>query len=361
MSDSESAVSPMKKMRILSEKQNIPNEPSDTIISKHILVEENSNKNKEEDLQDKEKEKEQEPLLKESSNQYVIFPIQHDDMWHLYKELVGNFWSTTEAMQSLETLCLNENELEFLKNVFSFLGSPDSSGFVIDNFTEEFSKQIQVTEAKFFYGHQLFVQNIHYEYFNRLVDMLLSDSNEKSKVLRSVESLNAVIKKREWIKNWIKAEFHQQLLASACVNGLFFMILDIIKLWLSNRTKGLPNNELLETIEKILIDKKLQAEFDCLMISHLKSKPDEKLIIELINQAARIEFDFLIALRLELIELETEELIKFIDEHVKWLKSRLIASFNERKSKKDLTESSTDKLTSLTDNNVNKFSVDEDF
>jgi ribonucleotide reductase beta subunit family protein with ferritin-like domain len=361
MSDSEnSAVSPMKKMRILYEKQNIQHDQHENVSFKKssdfIL-----NKQTAEEQTKSDPQEDEEPLLKESPDQYVIFPIKHDDMWHLYKELVGNFWSTTETMQSIEALNLNENELEFLKKVFSFLASPNSSGFVIDNFAEEFSKQIQVTEAKFFYGHQLFMQNIHYEYYNRLVEMLITDAPERAKVLRNIESSSEVIKKREWIRSWTKVEFNQQLLASACMNGLFFMILDIMKSWLSNRIKGSTNNELLETIEKILIDKKLQAEFDCLMISHLKRKPTEKLIIELINQAARIEFEFLINLGFDLIGIETEELLKFIDEHVKWLKSRLIASFNERKSKKELIESSTDKLSSLNSNTGNKFSVDEDF
>ena len=120
-----------------------------------------------------------EPLLKETLNQYVIFPIKHDDMWSMYKQLVDNFWSPTESINQLDKLNLNYNEKQFMKYYSSIFASPKSRGFVNDNLAEHFCSIIQVTEAKFFYGHQLFVQNIHYEMYNQLLDQFALESSEK--------------------------------------------------------------------------------------------------------------------------------------------------------------------------------------
>jgi ribonucleotide reductase beta subunit family protein with ferritin-like domain len=127
----------------------------------------------------KEPEDNVEPLLKETINQYVIFPINHEDMWHMYKQLVDNFWSPTESLNQLEKLNLNYNEKQFMKYFSSIFASPKSRGFVTDNLAEHFCSVIQVTEAKFFYGHQLFVQNIHYEMYNQLLDSFATELGEK--------------------------------------------------------------------------------------------------------------------------------------------------------------------------------------
>ena len=125
-------------------------------------------------------ENEIEPLLQESVNQYVIFPINHHDMWKMYKELVENFWSTTENIGNLDGLNLNDNEKKFLKLMCSFYATLDqSNGIVNENFAEELSKLIQVTEAKFYYGHQLFVQNIHFEMYNKLFETLVKSDTER--------------------------------------------------------------------------------------------------------------------------------------------------------------------------------------
>ena len=120
-----------------------------------------------------------EPLLEESAGSYVIFPINHEDMWAMYKHLVDNFWSVTETGQQFDSLALKYNDVQFMKYFSSIFASPQSRGLVNDNFAEEFCKLIQVTEAKFFYGHQLFVQNIHYEMYNQLLDKFAPQHEEK--------------------------------------------------------------------------------------------------------------------------------------------------------------------------------------
>lgn len=120
-----------------------------------------------------------EPLLRESAANYVIFPINHQDMWKMYKQLVDNFWSVTETIQELEKLNLNYDEKQFMKYFSSIFASPESKGLVNENFAEEFCKIIQVTEAKFFYGHQLFVQNIHFEMYNKLLEIFANTNEER--------------------------------------------------------------------------------------------------------------------------------------------------------------------------------------
>ena len=100
-------------------------------------------------------------------------------MWSMYKELVNNFWSVTENIQQLDSLALNYNEKQYMKYFSSIFASPDSRGLVNENFAEQLCKIIQVTEAKFFFGHQLFVQNIHFEMYNKLIDNFAANNEEK--------------------------------------------------------------------------------------------------------------------------------------------------------------------------------------
>jgi ribonucleoside-diphosphate reductase beta chain len=195
-----------------------------------------------------------EPLLQESTNQYVIFPINHDDMWYLYKELVGNFWSTTENIQQLDSLALNYNEKQYMKIFASIFASPNSHGLVNENFAEELCKIIQVTEAKFFYGHQLFVQNIHFEMYNKLLENFATNNEERSKLFKVVENYDSVSNKRAWINQWKHAPFGEQLMASACMHGLMFSSLEMTRDWLKIRTRNLFNHELVEILDKMIFD-----------------------------------------------------------------------------------------------------------
>ena len=183
----------MKKLKILSEKQQVYSIIVETVLKRFFQIENNFIfKNVQhissevvplkpiKELLNKEKPTNVvEPLLQETANQYVIFPINHDDMWRMYKELVGHFWSVTETIENLDALSLDYNEKMYMKHFASIFASPDSRGLVNDNFAEEFSKVVQVTEAKFFFGHQLFVQNIHYEMYSKLLDNYAQSVEEK--------------------------------------------------------------------------------------------------------------------------------------------------------------------------------------
>jgi len=366
--NNEEPCSPLKKLKILSEKQqNVNIVSNETASLKQIketkilgvINEIQKNKDPKEDI---------EPLLRETSNQYVIFPINHDDMWNMYKELVGNFWSVTETLENLDTLALDYNEKKYMKLFTSIFASPDSRGLVNDNFAEEFCKVIQVTEAKFFFGHQLFVQNIHYEMYNKLLDSYAHTNEEKSTLLKIVENYDSVLQKRAWITQWKYLSFSEQLMGAICLHGLFFSAINLTANWLKNRHRNNSgSHELVEILEKILYDQELQRDFSCLMISHLKNKPSNQRILDTINQAAKIEFNFLLnGLNIDLVGISQQQVLEIIDKNTKALKTKIFNTFEEKKRniQTDVQNKAKDakeiKMMSSKENNQ-KIVFDEDF
>lgn len=200
-----------------------------------------------------------EPLMQESSGQYVIFPIQNNDMWHMYKHFVDTFWSPVENMEEIDKLNLNADEKQFLKFFASFFASHNSRGLVIETFAEEFCQLIQVTEGRFFYGHQLFVQDIHYEMFNKILDTISPTPEEKDKLFKIVEGFDAVVNKRNWIAQWKKADFGVRMAASACIHGIFFISLDLVNNWLKTKLRTSFTHELVEVIEKMIADQVIRT------------------------------------------------------------------------------------------------------
>lgn len=330
--------SPLKKLRILGEQQQNVQHVSNEVVPLKPIKESTSvvrSPQKEADTQENEiktKTPEIEPLLQETTNQYVIFPINHDDMWTMYKGLVGNFWSVTETLEDLDSLNLDYNEKKFMKLFSSIFASPDSRGLVNDNFAEEFCKVVQVTEAKFFFGHQLFVQNIHYEMYNKLLENLAPTNEEKSTLFKIVENYESVAAKRDWLAQWKDTDFSEQLMAATCLHGLFFSAVELTVNWLKSRSRNTGNHELVDILEKILHDQELQRDFSCLMISHLKHRPSNERILETINQASMIEFNFLLnGLNIDLIGIEAQTVLEIIDVKSKALKTKMFNTFGEKK------------------------------
>jgi ribonucleoside-diphosphate reductase subunit M2 len=367
----EGPISPMKKLKILSEKQNVPQQVLSTIaFKKQLIVEEpvQPEVHQEENTNDH-----IEPLLKETINQYVIFPINHDDMWSMYKASVDNFWSPTESLNQLEKLNLNPSERQFMKYFSSIFASPNSRGYVNDNLAEHFCSVIQVTEAKFFYGHQLFVQNIHYEMYNQMLDSFASEPSEKERLFKIVESWDSVVSKREWLRQWETKSFAEQLVGAACLHGLMFTSLNLLHSWLENKMRSSMGHELVDTIAKMIIDQGLQRDFACLMVSHLRDKPAKEAILAHINKSAKIEFDFLLngIKSNELIELDTGDIINLIDVNTKALKNKLFNSFENTRKKintdtenkahdKNMNRDNQENQTSYKEN-AQKICFDEDF
>lgn len=360
--NSDGPCSPMKKLKILSEKQNVQHVSAEVSplkpIKELVLNTEKKVKTTEKIV----KKPDIEPLLQETLNQYVIFPINHDDMWFMYKELVGNFWSVTETLENLDALSLDYNEKRYMKLLTSIFASPDSRGLVNDNFAEEFCKVIQVTEAKFFFGHQLFVQNIHYEMYNKLLDSYTQSNDEKEILFKTVENYDSLADKRKWILQWKDSHFIEQLIAATCLHGLFFSAIELTVNWLQERSRHISGtHELVEVLQKILYDQELQRDFSCLMISHLKKKPTNQAILETINSAAKVEFNFLInGLNIDLIGIGPEQILEIIDKNTKALKTKIFS--NVETNKKAIGESQENQYKeNNSKENHQKLVFDEDF
>lgn len=331
----EGPISPMKKLKILSEKQQnvqIPKELAlETIKEAQIAPQPQPVA---EEVKKQAEPSNEEPLMQESTGQYVIFPINNQDMWKMYKHFVDTFWTPVDNLEAIDKLNLNNDERQFMKFFASFFASPDSKGLVIDTYAEDFCKVIQVTEARFFYGHQLFVQDLHYEMYNMILDKVASANEEKEKLFKIVEGIDAIVNKRNWIKQWSSADFGMKMTASACIHGIFFLSLDLVLNWLKNKFRGSFTHELIEVIEKMIADQELCRDFACLMLSHIKAKPAREAIIEMINSSVKIEFDFILnGLKMaELIQLESDDLIQVIDRRTKDLKSKIFGSLEEKKN-----------------------------
>jgi ribonucleoside-diphosphate reductase beta chain len=234
-----------------------------------------------------------EKILIQNSNRFVIFPIEHNDIWEYYKQHQSAFWTAEEVdltndIRDWENL--SENEQYFVKNVLSFFAASD--GIVNENLAENFLKEVQYPEAKFFYGFQLMMENIHSLMYSLLIDTYVSNPKEKDECFNAIERLPAVKKKAEWALNWIKnASFQERLVAFAAVEGIFFSGSFCSIFWLKSRglMQGLCNANSL-----IFKDENLHCDFAIhLLNNHIQDRPTEKRIKEILLSALEIEKEFI--------------------------------------------------------------------
>jgi ribonucleoside-diphosphate reductase beta chain len=166
-----------------------------------------------------------EPILKENKDRFVLFPILHNDIWSFYKKAEASFWTAEEIdlgadIHDWENK-LNDDERHFIKHVLAFFAASD--GIVNENLAENFVREVQYTEAKFFYGFQITIENIHSETYSLLIDTYIKDPMEKDRLFHAIETMDFVKKKAEWALNWIsKGSFAERLVAFAAVEGIFF-------------------------------------------------------------------------------------------------------------------------------------------
>jgi len=235
----------------------------------------------------------EEKILIENPNRFVIFPIQYDDIWEYYKTHQAAFWTAEEVDLSGDIRDwekLTENERFFIKNVLSFFAASD--GIVNENLAENFVKEVQYPEAKFFYGFQLMMENIHSLMYSLLIDTYVSDPKEKDECFNAIDRLPAVQKKASWALNWIKnSTFQERLVAFAAVEGIFFSGSFCSIFWLKSRgiMQGLCNANSL-----IFKDENLHTEFAIhLLNNHIENKPSESRIREILLSALEIEKEFI--------------------------------------------------------------------
>ena len=179
-----------------------------------------------------------EKILQENPNRFVIFPIEHPDLWDLYKKQQACIWTAEEIDLSQDLNdwrnVLNEDEKYFVKNILAFFAASD--GIVNENLAENFVKEVQYSEAKFFYGFQIMMENIHSETYSLLIDTYIQEQEEKNMLFKAIDTIPAVKKKAEWALKWIDSpHFQERLIAFAAVEGIFFSGSFCSIFWLKKR------------------------------------------------------------------------------------------------------------------------------
>jgi ribonucleoside-diphosphate reductase beta chain len=234
-----------------------------------------------------------EKILQENKDRFVIFPIEHNDIWEYYTQHQAAFWTAeevdlTEDIRDWENL--TDNEKYFIKNVLSFFAASD--GIVNENLAENFLKEVQYPEAKFFYGFQLMMENIHSLMYSLLIDTYISNSAEKDECFHAIDRLPAVQKKAKWALDWIEnSTFEERLIAFAAVEGIFFSGSFCSIFWLKSRGV-MPG--LCAANSLIFKDENLHCDFAIhLLNNHIENKPSEKRIKEILLSALDIEKEFI--------------------------------------------------------------------
>jgi ribonucleoside-diphosphate reductase beta chain len=234
-----------------------------------------------------------EKILQENKNRFVLFPLQHLDIWEYYKKAQASFW-TAEEIDLQQDLAdwekLNAGEQHFVKHVLAFFAASD--GIVNENLAENFVSEVQYTEAKFFYGFQIMMENIHSETYSLLIDTYIKDKAEQEYLFNAIDTVPAVQKKAEWALKWIGSEsFVERLVAFAAVEGIFFSGSFCSIFWLKKRglMPGLSfSNELISRDEGMHTDFAVH-----LYNHHIENKLSKERLIEIIDSALVIEKEFI--------------------------------------------------------------------
>ena len=235
-----------------------------------------------------------EPLLYKDDSRFVMFPIQHQDIWEMYKKAEDCFWRAQEVDLSKDLAhwaALNDSEKYFISMILGFFAASD--GIVLENLGLRFMTEVQSAEAKAFYGFQIAMENIHSIMYSQLIETYINDAAEKAKLFNSLENFPCIKKKADWAVKWIndiESNFATRLVAFACVEGIFFSGAFCAIFWIKKRglMPGLTfSNELISR------DEALHTEFAILLYSKLNMKLDDSKIEEIIRNAVDIEKEFI--------------------------------------------------------------------
>ena len=265
----------------------------------------------------------EEPILKENKNRFVLFPIQHDDIWQMYKQEEASFWTAEEIDLSQDMTDwekLNDGERHFISHVLAFFAASD--GIVNENLAQNFLEEVQYPEAKCFYGFQIMMENIHAETYSLLIDTYIKDPKEKTKLFNALETVPCVGKKGEWAMRWIgNGNFAERIIAFAAVEGIFFSGSFCSIFWLKKRglMPGLSfSNELISR------DEGLHCDFACLLyVKYIVNKLPESQVVSIIRNAVEIEQEFIIdALPVALIGMNS----KLMSQYIEFVADRLLVA-----------------------------------
>merc|ERR1719422_2692485 len=254
------------------------------------------------------------PLLCENTSRWVMFPIQHPEIWEMYKKNEASFWTAEEVDLSSDNKDweqLSSSERHFIKHVLAFFAASD--GIVLENLAGQFSIEIQLPEACAFYGFQIAMENIHSETYSLLIEQYIRDPAEKDEVFNAIRTMPAVQEKAQWAIQWMNREncFAERLVAFAAVEGILFSGSFCAIYWLKKRglMPGLTfSNELISR------DEGLHAEFACLIYSMLQHKLPEDVVHGIVRAAVEVERCFICeALSCDLIGMNSELMTRYIE------------------------------------------------
>ena len=270
-----------------------------------------------------------EPLLIEDDNRFVMFPIQHEDVWNMYKKQVDCFWRAEEVDLSKDLTDwenLDDNERHFISMILAFFAASD--GLVIENLGLRFMADVQNSEARAFYGFQIAMENIHSQMYSMLIETYIKDREEKHKLFNALENFECIKKKGLWAKKWIcdnRSSFATRLVAFACVEGIFFSGAFCSIFWLKKRglLPGLTfSNELISR------DEALHTEFAVLLYSKLNKKINKARIYEIVKEAVEIEKVFITeALPCRLIGMNSQ----LMSQYIEFIADRLVVQLGYNK------------------------------
>ena len=256
---------------------------------------------------------EEEPLLIENKHRWVMFPLQYPEIWEMYKKHEASFWTAEEidlAQDMRDWDGLSNDEQHFIKHVLAFFAASD--GIVNENLSTNFSDEIQVPEARAFYGFQMAMENIHSETYSLLIEQYIRDKDERMKLFHAIETIPAVAVKAQWAVDWMNPDrsFYERLVGFACVEGILFSGSFCAVYWLKKRglMPGLTfSNELISR------DEGLHTDFACLIYKLLKHKLDDDMVHDIIRGAVAAEKEFICdALPCALIGMNSSQMTEYI-------------------------------------------------
>lgn len=268
-------------------------------------------------------------LLTPDENRYVMFPIRYDDIWEMYKKQVDCFWRPEEIDLTKDLADwdrINDDEKMFISMILAFFAASD--GIVLENLAMRFMNDIQVSEARAFYGFQIAMENIHSHTYSLLIETYIKEKEEKDRLLNAIAHYPCIKKKADWAKKWIndnRSSFGTRLVAFACIEGIFFSGAFCSIFWLKKRglMPGLTfSNELISR------DEALHCEFAILLYSKLQKKIDKSRIYEIIKEAVEIEIEFICdALPCKLIGMNSD----LMSQYIKFVADRLLVQLGYKK------------------------------
>ncbi|KAJ3671876.1 hypothetical protein LUZ60_007955 [Juncus effusus] len=270
-----------------------------------------------------------EPLLAPNPDRFCMFPIKYHSIWEFYKKAVASFWTAEEVDLSQDSrhweVTLNDDERHFISHVLAFFAASD--GIVLENLASRFMMDVQLPEARAFYGFQIAIENIHSETYSLLLETYIKDPVEKSRLFSAIETLPCVMRKADWALRWIESgeSFADRLVAFACVEGIFFSGSFCAIFWLKKRglMPGLTfSNELISR------DEGLHCDFACLLYGLLNNKLSEERVRNIVIDAVEIEKEFVCdALPVGLVGMNSD----LMSQYIEFVADRLIIALGHEK------------------------------